>query len=168
MNLNGLENWFLKRRSSTDLPLRIGMSGLAQPEIPTLPGDTYCGYEIGELISMPTTGNKLSILMIGAHPDDCELKAAGAAIQWARLGHRVQFVALTGGDNGHPSMGGGALQQRRRKEAQEAARILGIYGSDVLENHGGELFATLEMRHKVVRLIREARADVVISHRSTD
>lgn len=117
---------------------------------------------------MPTTGNKLSILMIGAHPDDCELKAAGAAIQWARLGHRVQFVALTGGDNGHPSMSGGALQQRRRIEAQKAARILGIHFSDVLENHGGELLATLEMRREVVRLIREARADVVISHRSTD
>lgn len=111
---------------------------------------------------------KLSILMIGAHPDDCELKAGGTAILWAKLGHRVQFVAMTGGDNGHPSMSGGSLQQRRREEAQAAASILGIARSDVLENHGGELLPTLEARREVVRLIREAHADVIISHRSTD
>jgi LmbE family N-acetylglucosaminyl deacetylase len=117
---------------------------------------------------MTNSGERLSILMIGAHPDDCELKAGGTAIHWSRLGHRVQFVAMTGGDNGHPSMSGGALQQRRRAEAAEAARTLGIESSVVLDHHGGELLATLEARREVVRLIRDARADVVISHRNTD
>lgn len=117
---------------------------------------------------MNESNKKLNILMIGAHPDDCDLKAGGAAILWAKLGHRVQLVAMTGGDNGHPSMSGGALQQRRRKEACEAARVMGIARYDVLEHHGGELIPTLETRREVVRLIREARADVVISHRSTD
>lgn len=106
--------------------------------------------------------------MIGAHPDDCELKGGGSAAKWANLGHRVKFVAMTGGDNGHPSMSGAALQRRRREEAREAGRILGLCESDVLENHGGELLPTLEARREVVRLIREARADIVISHRSTD
>jgi len=117
---------------------------------------------------MNGTEKKLSILMIGAHPDDCELKAGGSAILWSKLGHRVQFVAMTGGDNGHPSMSGGALQQRRREEALAAAKVLGIADSHVLDYHGGELLATLDVRREVVRLIREARADVVISHRSTD
>jgi LmbE family N-acetylglucosaminyl deacetylase len=111
---------------------------------------------------------KLNILMIGAHPDDCELKAGGTAALWATLGHHVQFVAMTGGDNGHPLMSGGALQQRRREEARAAAKVLGIDRSDVLENHGGELLPTLEARRDVVRLIRESRADVVISHRNSD
>jgi LmbE family N-acetylglucosaminyl deacetylase len=117
---------------------------------------------------MPDDCQKLSILMIGAHPDDCELKAGGTAIKWARLGHCVRFVAMTGGDNGHPLMSGATLQRRRREEAREAGKRLGICQSDVLENHGGELLATLEARRKVVRLIREAHADIVISHRSTD
>jgi LmbE family N-acetylglucosaminyl deacetylase len=117
---------------------------------------------------MTKNGKQLSILMIGAHPDDCELKAGGAAILWSKLGHRVQFAAMTGGDNGHPTMSGGALQQQRRAEAAEAAKILGIESSIVLDHHGGELLATLEARRQVVRLIREARADVVISHRNTD
>jgi LmbE family N-acetylglucosaminyl deacetylase len=117
---------------------------------------------------MPDGSHKLSILMIGAHPDDCELKGSGAAVKWARLGHCVRFVAMTGGDNGHPSMSGAALQRRRREEAREAGRKLGLCQSEVLENHGGELLPSLEARREVVRLIREARADIVISHRSTD
>jgi LmbE family N-acetylglucosaminyl deacetylase len=114
---------------------------------------------------MPTP---LRIILIGAHPDDCELKAGGTAILWSRRGHKIKFVAMTGGDNGHPSMAGGALQQRRREEAREAQRRLGIQAYDVLENHGGELLATLENRREVVRLIRDWRADVVITHRSND
>lgn len=117
---------------------------------------------------MPAVDEKLNILMIGAHPDDCELKAGGTAVHWARLGHCVRFVAMTGGDNGHPSMHGAALRERRCAEAREAARRLGICHSEVLENRGGELVPTLEIRRKVVSLIREARADIVISHRSTD
>ena len=117
---------------------------------------------------MPAENEKLSILMIGAHPDDCELKAGGTAIRWARLGHRVSFAALTGGDNGHPTMNGLALRTRRRDEAREAAKRLGICHSQVLDNPGGELMPTLEVRRKVVTLIREARADIVISHRSID
>jgi LmbE family N-acetylglucosaminyl deacetylase len=117
---------------------------------------------------MPDDKGKLSILMIGAHPDDCELKGGGTAIKWIKAGHCVRFVAMTGGDNGHPSMRGAALQQRRREEAREAGKKLGICYSEVLKNHGGELLATLETRREVVRLIREARADIVISHRNTD
>src|ERR1043166_1510661 len=108
------------------------------------------------------------ILMIGAHPDDCDLKAGGTAAKWAAAGCQVKFLAMTGGDNGHPSNAGGALQQRRRLEAAEAARRLGIAEYEVLENHGGELSANFENRRDVVRRIREWHADVVITHRSND
>ncbi len=117
---------------------------------------------------MPAVNRKLSILMIGAHPDDCELKGGGTAVKWAQRGHTVKFVAMTGGDNGHPSMSGITLRQRRREEARQAAEKLGIAGSEVLDNPGGELLPTLEIRRKVVSLIRQAKADVVISHRNTD
>ena len=61
----------------------------------------------------------------------------------------MKFVAMTGGDNGHPVMAGGAPQQRRREEAQEAKRRLGLRAYDVLENHGGELLDTIENRREV-------------------
>ena len=34
---------------------------------------------------------QLRILMIGAHPDDCELKAGGTAAKWVAEGCHVKF-----------------------------------------------------------------------------
>ena len=109
----------------------------------------------------------LRILMIGAHPDDCDIKAGGTAALYVQMGHEVKFLAVTNGDAGHMEMGGGILAKRRYEETQEVARRLGIQ-YDVLDNHDGELLPTLEIRLDVIRKIREWNADVVISHRPND
>src|SRR5262249_52541013 len=49
----------------------------------------------------PPDDDKLRIIAFGAHPDDCELQAAGCAAKWAKLGHHVKFVSVTNGDVGH-------------------------------------------------------------------
>jgi L-seryl-tRNA(Ser) seleniumtransferase len=64
-------------------------------------------------------------------------------------------------------MGGGALAKRRRAEAQEAGRRLGVV-YDVMDNHDGELMPTLENRLAVIRKIREWNADVVLAPRPND
>ena len=110
---------------------------------------------------------KLRIIVFGAHPDDCELKAAGTAAKWAALGHHVKFVSLTNGDIGHWGMAGGPLALRRAEEVRKCAQILGIQ-SEVLDIHDGELLPTLENRRTVTRLIRQWKADIVISHRPND
>ncbi len=110
----------------------------------------------------------LNILVIGAHPDDCDSCAGGTAIQWAALGHRVKFLSLTNGDAGHQSEGGGALAKRRRAEAEEAGRRLGISEYEVLDNHDGELEPTLGVRAQVIRAIRRWNADAVILPRPND
>lgn len=115
-----------------------------------------------------TTDGKLRVIVFGAHPDDCDQTAGGLAARYAKLGHHVKFVSLTTGDNGHPTMGGGALATRRRAEAAEAGRRLGIDAYEVLENHSGELMPTLDMRRIVVRKIREWRADIVMLPRPWD
>src|SRR4029450_3026202 len=95
----------------------------------------------------------LRIIAIGAHPDDCDIRAAGVAAKWAALGHKVRFVAVTNGDAGHMSEGGGQLAMRRRKEAQESARRLGIEYV-VLDNHDGELLPDLRGREAIILQIR--------------
>jgi LmbE family N-acetylglucosaminyl deacetylase len=109
----------------------------------------------------------LKIIMIGAHPDDCDIKSGGTAALFAAMGHQVKFLAITNGDAGHMEIGGGMLAKRRYAETQEVAKRLGIT-YDVLDNHDGELLPTLEIRLEVIRKIREWDADVVISHRSND
>lgn len=109
----------------------------------------------------------LKIMMIGAHPDDCDIKSGGTAALFAEMGHQVKFLSVTNGDAGHMEEGGGMLAKRRYGETQEVAKILGIT-YDVLDNHDGELLPTLAIRLEVIRKIREWDADVVISHRSND
>jgi LmbE family N-acetylglucosaminyl deacetylase len=109
----------------------------------------------------------LNIIVIGAHPDDAELTTGGTAIKYARLGHKVLFVALTNGDAGHQNMGGGTLARARAAEARESAKRLGVTYI-ILTNHDGELTPALHIRFQIIRLIREWNADVVISHRPND
>lgn len=110
---------------------------------------------------------KLRIIVFGAHPDDAEYKTGGTAAKWAKLGHHVKLVSVTNGDIGHWQMAGGPLAQRRTAEVKAAAKILGTT-SQVLDIHDGELLPTLEHRKLITTLIREWRADIVISHRPWD
>lgn len=112
--------------------------------------------------------DSIRIIFIGAHPDDCDVGAGGTAAFLAEQGHAVKFVSLTNGDAGHYEMGGGPLADRRRDEAHEAGRRLGIDAYEVLHYHDGELRPTLEVRRDVIRLIREWDADVVVGHRPND
>lgn len=116
--------------------------------------------------TIPDDG-KLRIICFGAHPDDCELKAAGVAAKWADQGHHVKFVSVTNGDIGHWKMAGGPLAQRRTAEVERCAEILGIT-SEVLDIHDGELLPTLEHRKTITRLIRQWGADIVMCHRPND
>jgi LmbE family N-acetylglucosaminyl deacetylase len=110
---------------------------------------------------------KVNLIVIGAHPDDCDIKAGGTAILFAEAGHNVMFVSVTNGDAGHHEKGGGALARIRMAESEEAGRRLGVKYI-VLDNHDGELMPHLHIRLDLIRLIREWNADVVISHRPND
>ena len=114
------------------------------------------------------SAQELRIIAIGAHPDDCDIKSAGTAIQFAKLGHKVKFLSVTNGDAGHQDMGGGILAKRRYAETQESMRRSGIAEYEVLDNHDGELLPSLDVRLQVIRAIRKWNADIVIAPRPND
>jgi LmbE family N-acetylglucosaminyl deacetylase len=107
-------------------------------------------------------------IVIGAHPDDCDIDAGATAALLASMGHAVKFLSVTNGDAGHQSMGGGVLAKVRKEEAREAGRRLGIDEYEVLGNHDGELTPNLNVRLQIIRKIREWNADVVIAPRPND
>src|ERR1700683_1401273 len=90
----------------------------------------FCGV----LLPAQNSDGKLRVIAFGAHPDDCDIRAAGTAVLFAQMGHHVKFVSVTNGDAGHQSEGGGMLAMRRRAEAMESGRRLGVT-YDVLDNH---------------------------------
>ncbi len=115
----------------------------------------------------PVKKDKLRIIAFGAHPDDCELQASGTGALWAAKGHHVKFVSVTNGDIGHWREAGGPLALRRKQEVGKANGMLGIT-VEILDIHDGELLPTLENRQKLIRLIRQWNADLVIGPRPND
>jgi len=118
-------------------------------------------------VSAQNNNGKSRIIVIGAHPDDCDSDAGGTATLLAAMGHAVKFVAVTNGDAGHHLIQGKQLAERRYKETQEVARRLGVT-YDVLDNHDGMLLPNLKVRLQIIRKIREWNADVVIAPRPND
>jgi LmbE family N-acetylglucosaminyl deacetylase len=115
----------------------------------------------------PASDGKLRIICFGAHPDDCEIQVGGVAAMWAAKGHHVKLVSVTNGDIGHWREAGGPLARRRKAEAESADKILGVT-CEVLDIHDGELLPTVENRRLITRLIREWKADIVMSPRPND
>ena len=110
---------------------------------------------------------KLRILVIGAHPDDCDIYAGGVATLYRQGGHDVRFVSVTNGESGHHEISGAELTTIRTAEAKAAGDLLGIQ-YDVLEFRDGYLQPTLEARFAIIRLIREYQPDLVLTHRPND
>lgn len=111
--------------------------------------------------------HKLKILVIGAHPDDCDIKAAGVAALYTQLGHEIRFVSMTNGESGHHEMSGAELADRRREEARKSGEVLGIR-YDVLHHRDGRLQPDLDARFHLIGLIREYQPDLILTHRPND
>jgi len=119
------------------------------------------------IINAQNGDNKVRIIMIGAHPDDCDEDGGGTAALFAQMGYAVKFVSVTNGDAGHQTLKGKELAKRRFAEAQESGKRLGVT-YDVLDNHDGLLMPSLDVRLQIIRKIREWNADVVIAPRPND
>jgi len=102
----------MKKRALCAIAILIGLAMHARPA--------------AQRTREPSTDGRLNIIAFGAHPDDCDQRAGGVGARLAALGHRVRFVAVTNGDAGHQTEGGGALAAPRRAEAQEAGRRIGV------------------------------------------
>ena len=121
---------------------------------------------VGGMQAQDKPNQKLHIVIIGAHPDDAE-KAGGTAYKWIQLGYDVTMISVTNGDAGHQSMKAPELALRRREEARKAGEVIGAKYI-TLDNHDGQLMPTYENRLQIIKVIREAKADIVIFPRPYD
>lgn len=97
------------------------------------------------------------VLAIAAHRDDVEQTCGGALLRSAARGLRTAIVDLTQGEAGTR----GTAEDRAR-EADEAARLLGVSWRRALDLPDGAIANTLENRIKVVGVLRTVRPRVVI------
>ena len=106
-------------------------------------------------------------LAIGAHPDDIEFGCGATLAKWADTGCEVSLLVCTDGSKGTWDADAdiAALVARRQAEQAEAARRLGAVGEvRFLGEVDGELEATMALRSRMARIIRELRPEVVLGH----
>lgn len=106
-------------------------------------------------------------MMIGAHPDDMELRCGGLAMRLKQAGHEVMFLSMTDGGAGHHTMERDALVERRAEEAAAAARVLGV-AHKIMPIEDARLEATVPVREMLMREIRAFAPHVIITHRTAD
>jgi LmbE family N-acetylglucosaminyl deacetylase len=110
----------------------------------------------------PRTG---PVLAVFAHPDDAEIAAGGTLTKWAAAGRDVHLLVLTNGDRGSQdrTLDRADLAATRRRETEAAADSMGLASVRVGTIADGELENTASVREPVVRLIRELRAETVVT-----
>jgi LmbE family N-acetylglucosaminyl deacetylase len=106
-----------------------------------------------------------SALVVAAHPDDIEFACSGTVARWVSEGARVTYALLTNGAAGSsdPAMTRQRLAELRAAEQLAAAKVLGVDRVEFLGYEDGLLEASLEVRERVVRLIRQVRPEVVVT-----
>ncbi len=109
----------------------------------------------------------MRILAVGAHPDDLETFCGGTLAKCAKRGDEVFMAYLCKGDKGHFKIPARELARIRKREAENAAKIikakiLGGYSGDL------ELYSNQETRHKVVELVRLTQPEMIITHSPDD
>jgi bacillithiol biosynthesis deacetylase BshB1 len=101
--------------------------------------------------------SSLDILAIAAHRDDVEQTCGGTLMRMASRCLRTGILDLTQGEAGTR----GTAEDRAR-EAEEAARLLGVIHRSALDLPDGAIENTLENRIKIVHVLRTLRPRVVI------
>src|ERR1700691_5185917 len=103
----------------------------------------------------------IDVLAIAAHRDDVEQTCGGTLLRMASRGLRTAILDLTQGEAGTR----GTAEDRAR-EADEAARILGVGWRQALTLPDGAIENTFENRVAIVRVLRQLRPRAVILPRS--
>jgi len=105
-----------------------------------------------------TGATQLDVLAIFSHPDDAELTTAGTLLKLKSLGYHTGVADLTRGE-----MGTRGTPEIRRREALDAARVMGLNVRMNLELPDGHLAVNEKSRIAVVRLLRKFQPKVVFT-----
>lgn len=104
------------------------------------------------------------VLVVMAHPDDCDFGAGGTIAQWTAQGIHVSYCIITNGDQGGEESGIPLEQMAavRQKEQRDAGKALGVNDITYLNYRDGWLAPSMELRKDIVKAIRIAKPDRMV------
>lgn len=104
------------------------------------------------------------ILVVMAHPDDCDFGAGGTIAKWTAQGISVSYCIITNGDQGgeESDVPIEEMAKVRQEEQREAGKALGVTDITFLNHRDGWLVPTIELRKEIVREIRKSKPDRMV------
>ena len=104
------------------------------------------------------------VLVVTAHPDDCDFGAAGTIALWTAKGIKVSYCICTNGDQGgeDPTVPRDEMPKIRQREQREAGLSVGVSDITFLNYRDGWLVPTIELRKDIVRQIRISKPDRIV------
>ena len=105
----------------------------------------------------------VDVLAIFAHPDDVELNVGGTLLKLKSLGYKTGILDVTQGE-----MGTRGTLELRLQESADAAAILKVDVRRNLELPDGHVWLTEDTRTKLVRVLRELKPKLLITHQHDD
>lgn len=104
---------------------------------------------------------------IGAHPDDIEFRMAGTLLLLRNAGWEIHYWNLSAGNCGSLQFSSTETARRRRKEARQAAKILGAHWHAPICRDLEIVYSLANLR-RVASVIREVRPSILLTHPPTD
>ena len=109
----------------------------------------------------------LSIVCLGAHPDDPESGCGGTLTRCAQIGHSVTVIYLTRGERGIRGKSDEEAARIRSAEAEAACQIMGAKPVFAGQVDGSTEFTRARLDH-VMQLMTAADPDVIFTHWPVD
>ncbi len=110
----------------------------------------------------------MRVLALLAHPDDMELCCSGTLIKYKKQGHDVIACHACNGNMGHMVIMPPELREIRINEAKKAGAMAGF---EMMTADFGDLTtnaADVSQQNEIIRIIRYANPDVIITHNPGD
>lgn len=106
-------------------------------------------------------------IAIAAHPDDIEFTMAGTLLRLREAGWRTHYLNISTGSGGSLVHRAAALRKIRRREAREAAALLGATFHES-RTDDLEILYTVPLLRWLTGIIRAVRPAIVLTHSPQD
>jgi LmbE family N-acetylglucosaminyl deacetylase len=109
----------------------------------------------------------MTILAVGAHPDDIEFQCAGTLAKYQQRGDKVFMAISTNGETGSSTL---TNEETARTSEEEARRSASLIGAELiwLGYQDEFLYENHEVRLRYIELVRQTRPEVIITHDPQD
>lgn len=104
---------------------------------------------------------------VAAHPDDIEFMMAGTLLLLKQAGFETHYLTIANGSCGSAEHNAATTAKLRRREAREAARVLGATFHPSLVNDL-EIFYADGLLRRLAAVIREVQPSILLIHSPED